>query len=392
MNTSMLILEALPVTLPWGFVALLLFVVLQRVFFHPLARTPGPFVAKLSGFYMIFKAVRGKNTFTRHNLHQKYGQVVRVGPNELSFSDMASIKEIYGQTSKPCLKALTFYRGFTLTGAESVFSTTDRTVHGRMRSLLSHGFSQRGVLQFEAEFGRHIERYIGRIESSASQPVELFDLTHCLFLDITSQLGFAKSFDTLSGLPSTGADDIETYFQISPVFGIFPIARYLPFGIFSAARKAQPRIIRAVRSWIEDFRQNANLEGANPAFLPQMMKSKNEATEQGLSNDELVENAVLFVTAGSSTSASAVLYLLYEVGKRPALQRQLEEEIRGAFPSEDQPPNYNAASTLVSLPWYFTPLLLLTAFESLAITQLRSARNLALAWAVELCGAASLSG
>lgn len=87
---------------------------------------PHPWIAKLSGFYMASHAVGGRNTFVRHDLHRRFGSVVRVGPNELSFYDLSSIKEIYGQSSQPYLKAPYSYRGFTITGTESVFNTTDR--------------------------------------------------------------------------------------------------------------------------------------------------------------------------------------------------------------------------------------------------------------------------
>ena len=323
---------------------------IYRCYLHPLAKYPGPLAAKVSGYYMVFWAFLGQNTFARHEAHQKYGSIVRLGPNELAFSDMVSIKDIYGQSSNSCPKAPLFYRGFTMTGKESVFSAISRIDHGRMRRLLSYGFSLVGVLQFEAEITRHVKHYLSRISSSASpQPVELYNITHSLFLDITSQMGFAKTFDTLSGRPSPAADDIETYFKIAPVFGLFPVARYLPFGIFDVARKAQPRIVEGTQLWIDEFRRHLRSGTTDRGLLRLMMEAKDSETSTNFTDEELVENAVLFVTAGSSTSATTVLYLLYELGKRSFLQRQLETEIRVAFPDPSLFPDYDTATKLVSL-------------------------------------------
>lgn len=320
---------------------------IYRLFFHPLAKYPGPLAAKLSNFYMIASAARGRATYSRYDLHQKYGKVVRTGPNELCFADVASIKDIYGQSAEPCLKAPFFYEGFTLTGTHSVFSATNRADHARMRRLLSHGFSQQGVLQFQEEIVSRIERYLSIIQSS-EQPVELYKLTHTLYHDIISQLSFAKSFDILQGEPEIGARDIETYFSIAPLYGVFPLARYLPFGIFKAAREARPRIVHFVQSCINDFRGRLRLGTSQYGLLRLMVEAKDSETGTSFSDQELIENAVLFIIAGSGTSASTVLYLIYELGKRPEMQKRLEEEIRSAFPDQNNFPDYEIAANLVS--------------------------------------------
>lgn len=326
----------------------LCYVATYRIFWHPLAKYPGPLLAKLTGFYMVWHAVCGRNTFVRHSLHQKYGQVVRVGPDELSFSDLSSIKDIYGQSSQLCLKASVFYRGFTITGTESVFSSLDRHVHSRMRRLLAPGFSQNGVLQFQDDINRHINQFLSRIQESRSQSVEFHDLTHHLFVDITSELSFGKSFDSLNGTPNQGAKDINTYFQICPVFGVFPLARYLPFGIFRAAYQAQPRIVLAAQTWINDFRNRLDSGTTEGGLLRLMIQAEDDETGESFSNEELIENAIIFILAGSDTSATTLLYILYEMGKRPDMQARLVKEIRDFFPDATTPIDFDTAAKLVS--------------------------------------------
>ena len=121
---------------------------------------PGPLIARLTDLYMVALSAQARSTFARYEMHQKYGAVVRTGPNELCFSDQASIKDIYGQSAQPCLKVSPFYEGFTLTGTHSVFSATDRVGHARMRRLLSHGFSERGVLEFQSQIVEMLERFL----------------------------------------------------------------------------------------------------------------------------------------------------------------------------------------------------------------------------------------
>ncbi|KAJ6020737.1 hypothetical protein N7540_006241 [Penicillium herquei] len=320
--------------------------ILYRCYFHPLAKYPGPFLAKMSENYMIYFTMCARNTYARHELHQKFGPIVRVGPNELSFSDEASIKDIYGQSTNPCLKAPQFYRGFTMTGTESVFSTRDRVFHARMRRLLANGFSQNGVLQFEAEIALIVQRYLDQIQKSTSQPVEFHDTTHNLFVDITSTLAFARNFNTLGGKHSQGAADIETWFQICPLFGLFPLSIYFPFGLFRAAQNARPRVIEATQSWIDQFRDRIQIGTAENGLLRSMIEARDTETNTVFSDDELIENAVIFVLAGSDTSATTLLYFIYEIGMRPEMQRHLEREIREAFPDRNVMPDYNTAMKL----------------------------------------------
>ena len=80
---------------------------------HPLAKYPGPFLCKLSKFYLAYFSLDGTQYLYYYELHQKYGNVVRigqskhtpfiwqsfhhfVGPNELSIRDVESITPLMG--------------------------------------------------------------------------------------------------------------------------------------------------------------------------------------------------------------------------------------------------------------------------------------------------------
>jgi hypothetical protein len=51
--------------------------------FHPLARYPGPILGKVSGFWMVWITSRGKRYLYIQSLHNKYGDVVRIGESML---------------------------------------------------------------------------------------------------------------------------------------------------------------------------------------------------------------------------------------------------------------------------------------------------------------------
>ena len=47
-------------------------------------------------------------------LHQRHGKLVRTGPNEVSVSDLAAIKKIYGASSDECVTCGTSHNSNTL--------------------------------------------------------------------------------------------------------------------------------------------------------------------------------------------------------------------------------------------------------------------------------------
>ncbi|KPM37730.1 hypothetical protein AK830_g8831 [Neonectria ditissima] len=77
------------------FAVYLVAVSIYNLYFH-LAKYPGPLFARISPIYSIWGLFRGRWPFDVHQLHLKYGPVVRTMPNELTFTDPQAWKDIYG--------------------------------------------------------------------------------------------------------------------------------------------------------------------------------------------------------------------------------------------------------------------------------------------------------
>lgn len=86
---------------------------------HPLAKYPGPRLARISKWWAVYLVRSGSSHRVMKALHDKYGDWVRVGmlnsiahsfckplhplagPNEISVTDMSAIPEILGQDGMP---------------------------------------------------------------------------------------------------------------------------------------------------------------------------------------------------------------------------------------------------------------------------------------------------
>ena len=118
--------------------ALTAYVVYQR-FINPLSSVPGPFWASLSRLWITKHSWDGDMHRTMIALHGKHGALVRTGPNEVSVSDLNSIKTIYGAGTK--FRKSEWYSVWQGHRKFDLFAEKDEKIHGKQRSMISAAYS-----------------------------------------------------------------------------------------------------------------------------------------------------------------------------------------------------------------------------------------------------------
>lgn len=68
----------------------------KNYFNNGLNKYPGPLLAQFTDWWRFWDVYKRSPEETHIALHKKHGDVVRLGPNYLSFSDPAATKAIYG--------------------------------------------------------------------------------------------------------------------------------------------------------------------------------------------------------------------------------------------------------------------------------------------------------
>ena len=68
---------------------------IYRLYFSPLATIPGPWYAAISDFWLTTHVARLQQCMTVQALFERYGPVVRVGPNKVVFSDLTTMRSVY---------------------------------------------------------------------------------------------------------------------------------------------------------------------------------------------------------------------------------------------------------------------------------------------------------
>lgn len=147
----------------------------------PLRKVPGPLLARITGYWLIYIDFCGDRTTTLHRLHEQYGPAVRIGPNEVSFSDEEAVKEIYGQQTE--FMKSHFYDAVAKP-VPGIFSMRNKAEHGQRRRLLSHAFSQSNLQNTEPLIREQIQRLLFRLDNEAGRPSDMLLLFRLLAFDI----------------------------------------------------------------------------------------------------------------------------------------------------------------------------------------------------------------
>jgi len=120
-------------------------------------------------------------------LHQIFGDVIRVAPNELDINDVEAIKLIYGTSSK-CTKG-PWYDGPASSGeARSVQSTRDPAVHRWRRRIWAQAFSVSAINEFQPYVTQHLELFLSQTKRLSGQELDIAEWFNFLTFDIMGDL------------------------------------------------------------------------------------------------------------------------------------------------------------------------------------------------------------
>jgi cytochrome P450 len=140
----------------------------------------------------------GTSPQTHKEIHDKYGPVVRISPNQLSFCSASSWKDIYGHVGgrQQFLKSDTYQNEYH----PNIVSARDPAQHGQMRKLLSHGFSQKALMEQEDIVHEYVDLLIKQIQTHATnkpQGEEMVKWYNYITFDIIGDLAFGDPFGSL---------------------------------------------------------------------------------------------------------------------------------------------------------------------------------------------------
>jgi cytochrome P450 len=180
-------------------------VVTYRITVHPLARYPGPLLSKITSISVFIQAISGDRHIISLREHEKYGPVVRIAPNQLSFSTSTALRLIYqsGRQNNPLRKSPWYETIDAPSGAYSTHTEISRIKHAFRRRVLEHAFSDsalRSVEEFVIENVDVLCKVVAEQHGGGewSKPLNMSEKFTWLAYDIMGDLVFGRKFDCLT--------------------------------------------------------------------------------------------------------------------------------------------------------------------------------------------------
>ncbi|KAI1756200.1 cytochrome P450 [Xylaria castorea] len=298
-------------------VAIVVSVVIRRLFFDPLAKVPGPWYTNWTDVIFKINVLKGNGPIYVDQLHKQYGPVVRVGPNEVDVTDLTAVKKIH--RVKAVFVKSDFYNGIPY-GKENLVSTQDIEFHRRHRKLLSQPMSESSLKAMLPQIEDKIRLTIEQMgeEMKIRKAVDVFKWW--MFMTTDNQVNtYIKDIQSAGLIAGIG----------SQLKLLLPIIYHIPFpGLGGSLKALSDRMSLYASTQITRLREEMkSADRDRPLLLSKLVQGVTIEGES-MSEVELRNEAETYIVAGSDTTSNTLTFLTWVLCRQPAIKDKLIKELQ----------------------------------------------------------------
>jgi len=322
--------------------------IIYNVYFHPLARYNGPWLWSAFQFTSLAVMLGGTLPYRIKQLHDQYGPIVRIGPNELSITDERAWKDIF--LRRDFLRPPQWGARPPGVDAHNLISAP-ADVHARFRKAFAPAFSEKALFGYEPLIREYFDKLLDRLESKSTTTVDIVEWLNFTTFDIIGELCWGRSFGCLDSGKGHAFIDILLHFKaalIGTVIKHYPaIDALVPYITPKSALTMLHNVFSTGHQRIQE-RILCEDESRKPDILSHVLQyNKSNPASSNLSEGEVEFNALTMIIAGSETLTSALSGALHNLLSHPQACKALTSELRSSFETEKD----ITASTLTTLPY-----------------------------------------
>ncbi|RDW89967.1 uncharacterized protein DSM5745_01742 [Aspergillus mulundensis] len=342
----------------------LVYVVYQR-YLHPLSKYPGHFLASVTDLWQAHQFFTLQQPYNLTKLHEKYGPVVRYGPDKLSIIYESAIPIIYQRSAKPMPKT-EFYDAY---GAAhpNVFGMRNEALHSTRRRHMSHSFAASYIKEMEQYMDLNIAILKDRIRSycSSGEAFNLKRLLHYYMIDVIGELAFSQSFGVQEADDESLVPPVIEHSLLAAVTGAWPsmtkaLKKWLPYiphdglrKLFTGRKACADLASTCVQRWLRDLKGDGPLgQEDREDILTNLIRAKHPETGEKLTKIDLETEAFGFIIAGTHTTSATSTLLFHHLLHNPDFMKTCIEEIDSNLPALGSlEPAYPVTTAESSLPF-----------------------------------------
>ncbi|KAK8120575.1 Cytochrome P450 [Apiospora kogelbergensis] len=313
-----------------------------NLYFHPLASYPGPLLARATRLYHAYYDISGVSVWTVKDWHEKYGPVVRIAPDELSYTDSQAWPAIYGFPNKDGTGNFEKDPQWWNKAPSGILSIVDADEDGHrlMRRLQNPAFSDKALRSQESVIKGYIDLLIQKLHGLASDPgtatTDMVAWYNFTTFDIIGDLAFGEPFHCLW--------EAVNHWWLDAVFDLFQD------GVFMRAARRLSWPLPSILAWlfvpkklvknrmdqfmftVERVNRRLQMTTDRPDFLSYILKAEGD---KAMSMEETYVCAQVLIVAGSETTATALTGATSLLLENAEALKRLTAEIEDRFGSED---------------------------------------------------------
>ncbi|XP_035516950.1 cytochrome P450 3A40 [Morone saxatilis] len=280
---------------------------------------------------------------------QKYGKTWGIYDGRqpvLCITDVSMIKTVL---IKECYSLFTNRRNFRLNGPlYDAVSIAEDDQWRRIRSVLSPSFTSGRLKEMFGIMKQHSANLISSMKKKADkdEPLELKEFFGPYSMDVVTSTAFSVDLDSLNNPSDPFVTNIKKMLKFdlfSPLFLIVaffpfmgPVFEKMEFSFFpSYVTDFFYAALQKIKSNRETSKQKSRVD-----FLQLMIDSQKNndlsgvEQDKGLSDHEILSQAMIFIFAGYETSSSSLTFLAYNLATNPDVMKRLQQEIDSTFPNK----------------------------------------------------------
>ena len=292
----------------------------------PFRVVPGPFLASISGMWMAKEVSQGTLPWDMIDLHKQHGPLVRIAPNEVSVSDAAAVRTIYGPGNK--FWKTDFYMPQQGKRKFDIFAERNEQLHGQQRRLVSSAYSMTSLVELEVFVDNTIKVFHEEMAKRCGQSLDFANWLQLFAFDVIGEVSFSRSF----GFLQAGKDDgsfglIERATRSGAFWGEIPtlyaLAERLGINKYMAISQRNSGIREFASKCVEARRRTPSDRRDLLARLFTIHNEKPDVFEDA----DVTSMSTSNIFAGSDTTAISLRAIIYYLLKSPSCKKRLVDEI-----------------------------------------------------------------
>ncbi|KAL9617958.1 MAG: hypothetical protein Q9160_007263 [Pyrenula sp. 1 TL-2023] len=295
-------------------------------------------------------------------MHERYGPIIRINPNELHIADPDYYDTVYTGASRVTDKYPPSAGRFGNTF--SFFATVDHYEHRRLRAPISPFFSKQSILKFSNDILNVSDHLLERLRECADKGklVDLRDAYTATTADIITEYSFCKRKNALQHedfMPMLfkgaiqSAEMTHVFFQmpwVLPMMNLFPkwLVKIMSPGV-GFVMDWLANYQRDVDDFIASSKEDSKF--SHPTILHSLLNDPNlSATDKA--SERVGNEAMTIVQAGYQTTSDTLRVTTFYLLSQPECLAKVRAEL-ATVPFDDNTPTSVYLTKLEKLP-YFT--------------------------------------